>query len=376
MLAGGTDLLYRNALATSHEPYFRVEVWRGTERLINDLTYLSGRLRATLASRVSRTLDFSVDETMYPYSVDDVLAPFGNYVKAYRGIKFADGHQYVWQVFRGRIAVVNLDGDGQCRITCNDRADDVVQARFEKPESSQVGAFVINEFVRLVSDALPDAAFGTSDRFDQVVPLLTWEHDRGRALDEMATAVGAFWYPLANGDFVMRLAPWTVPGQVTVVLSDGTGGTIQDSTAARSRESVFNSITVTGERSDGTEPVFYTARDDNPNSATYVAGPFGVRNKLIQLNTPATQGNARAAAESYLRHTTALTEQWAFACTPDGSLELGDVVGLKVRGRNPIVQVVESFSLPMDVQSGLMTVQCRSQVLGALDELTGFDSDA
>ena len=81
MLAGGTDLLYRNALATSHEPYFRVEVWRGDERLIDDLVYLSGQLRATLASRVSRTLNLSVYETMYPFSSDDVLAPFGNYVR-------------------------------------------------------------------------------------------------------------------------------------------------------------------------------------------------------------------------------------------------------------------------------------------------------
>lgn len=375
MLAGGTDLLYRNALATSHEPYFRVEVWRGDERLIDDLVYLSGQLRATLASRVSRTLNLSVYETMYPFSSDDVLAPFGNYVKAYRGIKFADGHKYVWQVFRGRIARVDLSADGQCQIVCNDRADDIVQARFEKPESSQVNALVIDEFKRLVSDALPDAVFGVSDRFDQRVPLLTWEHDRGRALDEMATATGAFWYPLANGDFVMRLAPWTVSGQVVVVLSDGAGGIIQGSTATRSRESVFNSITVTGERADGTEPVFYTARDENPNSPTFVSGPFGIRNKLVQLSTPTTQGNARSAAESYLRHTTALTEQWGFSCTPDASLELGDVVGLQVRDRSPIVQVIESFTLPMDVQGGLMAVQCRSQVLGALDELTGFESN-
>jgi len=373
MLAGGTDLLYREALAASHQPFFRVEVWRGTEKLESSLTYLSGSLSADLASRVVRTLDLNVTDDLYPYEVDDLLNPYGNYVKAFRGIEFADHHKYSWQVFEGRINRANLESGGQCSILCSDRANDVVQARFERPTTSQIGALVIDEFRRLISDAFPDARFGTSDRFDQRVPLLTWEHDRGKALDEMSTAVGAFWYPLANGEFVLRLAPWTVAGSVVTTFTDGPGGIVGESFGARSRESVFNSITVTGERADGTEPVFYTARDDNPNSPTFISGPFGVRNKLVQLNTPTTQSNARSAAETYLRHTTALTDQWSFTCVPDASLELGDVIGLQVRDQLPLVQVVESFDLPMSGK-GAMTVRCRSQVLGALDELTGFEN--
>jgi hypothetical protein len=190
----------------------------------------------------------------------------------------------------------------------------------------------------------------------------------------MGTAVGAFWYALAGGEFVIRRVPWTVPGDPVVTFADGPEGAVIESEAIRSRDEVFNSITVTGERTDGTDPVFYTARDENPSSPTFVGGPFGVRNKLVRLRTPGTQATAKGAADDFLRRTTALVESWSFTCPPDASLELGDVVGLAVRGRTGIVQVVESFTMPMDV-AGIMRVDCRSQVIGLLDDLTGFETD-
>jgi len=365
MLAGGTDLLYRQALAAGHEPYVRIEVWRADERLETDLVFVNGTVTATLTSRVARTCTLTVHEDLYPFNDDGLLNPFGNELRVFAGVVFADGERYIWPVFVGKIVEAAL-GEGDCQIVASDRAAEVEDAAFIAPENSTVGAPVVDEFQRLVSDGVPGALFGTSDSFFQVMPVLTWEHDRAGALDEMATSVGAFWYPLADGQFVLRKIPWTVAGEPLVTLTDEDGGSITSSSAVRSRETVFNSVTVTGERPDGTVPVFHTAEDSNPDSPTYTGGPFGVRNKLVQLDTPSTPDGAREAAESYLRRTTAFTEAWTFSCAPDAALELGDILRLDVRGRVDIRQVVASFSLPL-TPGNEMRVQCRAQVIGALE---------
>lgn len=372
MLPGGNDLLYRNALAGSHQPYLRIEVWvaDGSERLVDDLIIESGAVRATLTSRVTRTFDFQVEEGLYPFEPDGLLNPYSREVRAFRGIEFADGNRYSWQVFRGRITKSRLS-EGVCQVSCSDRAADVVSARFEVPENSTVGELISTEIKRLISDALPDATFGAFDSFFATVPVETWEHDRAAALDEMATTIGAFWYALPDGDFVLRSVPWTVPGLPVVILSDGTVNSpalpiILTSAAERSRETVFNSITATGERTDGTVPVFYTARDNNPENPTFIDGPFGIRNKLLNLRTPQTEDAVRAAAEDWLRRSTALTDTWSFSCPVDAALELGDVLRLDVRGHKNIIQVVEGFDVPMTVE-GVMSVVCRAQVIGLLE---------
>lgn len=367
MLAGGLDLLYRQALAAPHEPYLRLEVWRSGVKLTDDLTWEAGAVNATLASRVARTMTVTFDESMYPVNDDDLLAPFGNELRAFRGIKFADGHSYAWPIFRGRITTATLTEDSTVRIDARDRADDVAANRFRTPRNSNAGALVFDEWRRLVDEALPDATFGESDTFAQVIPILTAESERAGALDEMATALGAFWYPLANGDFVLRSYPWTVRRAPVITLADGPGGVITRSAATRARDGVFNSVTVTGERTDGTPPSAATAEDEDPSSPTWIDGPFGVRRILRQLNTPTSNERALQAARDLLRRTKARTESWAFSMAPDASLELGDPVALNVRGRTGIVQVLEAFTMPFDVKSS-MPVRCRAQVFSTLDE--------
>src|SRR5262245_34134184 len=154
MLDGGLDLLYREALARPHRPYVRVEVWRdGTDIGVLEpespdlpsgrLGYQGGSVSATLVSRVSRRLALSVREDLYPVNDDDLLAPFGTELRAYRGIQLGDGStRYVWQVFRGKIDEPRMQADGTVAITASDLAEDVVTNGFVKPQNSAVGSDV------------------------------------------------------------------------------------------------------------------------------------------------------------------------------------------------------------------------------------------
>jgi hypothetical protein len=269
----------------------------------------------------------------------------------------------VWPVFRGRIRDVEKSSDSAtCTVVCADRAADVQDVNFVSPQNSNAGARINDEFQRLIVDAVPDATFGTSDMFIKTVEALTWEFERAAALDEMARSVGALWYPLANGDFVLRRFPWNVDTAPVITLTDAPGGTVLQWSARRSRDAIFNVVTVTGERLNGDGPVFATASDATVGSPTSINGGFGVKSRLERLQTPSTQGGAGSAAEALLRTYVAPTEEWTVTTVPDASQELGDVLTLDIEDRQ-IIQVVTSMALPVGLAGG-MTISSRSLVIG------------
>ena len=368
--------MYRRALAAPHTAYVLVEVLDGNGNVLplprenraaeGGLKFLPGSaVNATLSSRVSRTMTLVVDQSLYPENPGDLLAPYGNRLRATRGIQFADGAKYSWTVFTGRIQQPILAPDGTCVVPAADRSLEVAEFGFQVPTNSQAGDTVNAEVTRLISDAVSDAVFGASDTFSQTVPQLTWESDRAGAVDEMATAVGAFWYALANGSFVLRRYAWTVATPPLLTLSDGQGGILVGS-PSRDRSSVWNSIGVSGERADGSGPVFAAAEDSNPASPTYVRGPFGRRHLHVSLQTPSTQGAAQTAANEWLKRSIGLFETWRWSQPPDAAQELGDVVALNAFDRTGIIQVVSGFTLPLDTDT-MMTVQAHAQIVGALE---------
>lgn len=361
--------MYRAALMTSHRPYLLLEVLDGFQQVLaTGLEYLSGSVSATLTSRVARTCTVSFDETMYPYEPDGLLAPYGNMLRATRGIEFADGTRSAWVVFVGRIQETTLNNNGTCTTYAADFAADVVENKFTMPQNSQAGLMVSAEVRRLISDGFPQAVFEPFTIADIIVQPLTWQLERGQALDELANSVSAFWYTLADGTFTLNQYPWTVLKDPDVAYFDGDGGSVVASMTNRSREDVYNILTVTGERLNGDEPVFATAADLLPGSITNAAGNFGVRSQLYRLQTPADQGSAQAAANNNLRRVVSLIDTWQWDMTPDAALELGDVVSLNVRGRSDIIQVVASYQIPLDL-SGPMRVSGRSMVASQAERI-------
>lgn len=379
MLPGGADPLYRSVLATSMERFVRLEVWSGTgvplEALIpaqrggdpeGGLCFFNGTVGATLNLRVTRELQFSVPFDMYPLSTTDLLAPFGNEIRAFCGVRLGDGDTtYTWPVFRGRIRQVRQYSSGSVSVTCTDRASDAVDNQFVTPQNSQPANSIFVEFQRLIIDAVPDATFGVSDTFDSPVQQLTWELDRGAALDEMARSVGALWYCLADGSFVMRRYPWTQAQAPVITLTTGTGGTINSWEALRDRNNIYNVVTVTGERLNGQPPVYGTAADEDPLSPTYINGGFGVRSLLDRLQTPSTPGGAMGAARERLAASIAPVEAFQLRCSADASLELGDALLLDVDSRQ-VLQVVSALSVPLTTE-GDMFVSTRSMVVNELE---------
>lgn len=365
MLTGGTFGYYRNILASNPRPIHRVEVWRSGVRIDDygdeGVPIITGNVTATLNSRVTRQANLQVPEELFPADETGLLAPYGNELRIWAGVDGVGGPDPFWQIFRGKIQ--NTSWKGSVNIRASDRAEEILSDIFLAPVNSNVGTTVLEQFIDLITNSLSDATFGTSDEFDELVPKLTWESDRAAALDELAKGARAFWYALANGDFVMRRVPWSVASTPVLTLSDGENGTITSASIELSREDVSNIINVVGERSDGTPPVYALIADNNPLSPTWVDGPFGRKGLLVKAQTVTTPGQAAEVGEDALLRHRALTQSWNTTQIFDPALELGDTVRLQVKGRES-VQVAASFSLPLN-GSAEMTVSWRAQTPGS-----------
>lgn len=371
--AGGLDAQYRDALVRPHTVYSRVDVLaRDGTVLKSDLSFIDGSVRATLNSRVARVLTLTVDRSWFPLlpngdiDTGGLLAPFGNRIRAYRGITYGDGSVASFPVFFGRIETVQMSRAGNVSLGANDLAADVVDAVFETPQSSVTTNTITAEFRRLVRGALADATFGTSDLTGVKIAPITWQSDRAQALDDMSATVAMLWYPLADGSFVQRRTPWTNPGQTAqLALADGTGAApgvnnaIADWTITVSRTGVYNSAVFASERQDGSVPVYAIVRDLDPDSPTYYLGNFGRKPLLIQNQTALSQSQCLSAAQSALKSATAITQTWDPVSVPiDASLELGDLIGMRAEGAAS-AQVISGFTLPLR-ETGDMSLSLRA----------------
>jgi hypothetical protein len=370
---------YREALAAPHKALTRVEVWRSgvlVDELVQDRSvvgnspyttaarrpvFLTGSVRCTLNSRVTRVLTLTVPDYLYPWKTTDLLAPFGNELRAFRGIEYGDGSRDEFPVFRGPIVSPKPGSGGQLTVTANDRAYLVGKAKFDQPLQSNAGVALVDEVERLILQAVPDAEFGTHDDFTQVVPVLAYDDDRGQALDNLCKTADALWLAQADGKFVLRRTPWTAgAGQTPVLLTDGPGGTLFSGYPDRDADSILNRITVVSERPDGGVAMYATASDTDPASPTYIGGPFGVRSDRVRVTGAASQAQLFALAKALLQRAKARVEAWQYECVPDGSLELGDLLDSSYRDHTAR-QYAAGFTMPLAVD-GRMQIDGRDLI--------------
>lgn len=358
LTGNGLDPIYRAALARPHSVYSRMDITDSSGNIVRaDLPFVTGSVSASFQQRVVRKLDFTVERSWYPVTgtgaVDTtaVLAPFGNRVKAYRGIAWGDGSATYFPVFTGSLDTVELTQNGTVSVSALDLAADVVAAGFETPTNSSVGVKLFPQFQNLINGALTGATFGTSDQSAALMPQLTWEYDRGKALDDVAAAAGMIWYQLPDGSWVMRQVPWAKAG-LTAVATFTDSDILSDWRIKITRQGVHNAIIYVAER-QGAKPAFGIARDTVATSPTRYLGPLGRRTRLIQNQVPLSPAQCLAAAKTTLQGAKAVTIQFERASiVPDASLELGDVVQLNADGVASL-QCITGFTLPLRESSAM-----------------------
>lgn len=351
-----SSALYKQALPYPHKRRTIVDVLDASGTVLAaDIPFSDGSVSASLTNRVTRSAKLLLTEDQFPDLDTDVFSPTHAILRIRSGIQYADGSSEVFPLFRGRVQDATLSPAGQVDIEADDLANDVIGFRFEQPRNATPGT-IIQQIRELITEAVPFATFGTDDVTDAEVPKLTWDEDRGQAVDDLAEALGARWYSLGSGDFVVRAFPYD-NGTVVQTIEDGELGLCSTAVISKSRRGTANSVTVVSERLDGTDPVRVTARNTVAGSSTQYADTFGRVAQIIKIQTPLTNSEAQRLARAQLNAAAALTEQWSVVCTPDHTLEPGDPVRLRYRGRS-VVQVIDRIDYPLGL--GPMSLATRA----------------
>jgi hypothetical protein len=375
-----TNHWYRDALAGSHEAYARVEVWRAGIQVdelkwvnrsapydIRVPVFFGGSVRSTLNSRVTRQLSLTVPATLYPWSATDLLNPYGTELRVFKGVRYGNSSPDEFAAFTGTVEKVVPARLGTCTVSAADTALRVAGAGFPAPMPSSARSDVITEFERLVRNAYPAATFGAHSAITTKVPALSYDSDRGAALDSLAKAASANWYTLADGRFVMRTLPWLSSATITPIpLKDGHGGTLVNAYPNRSTDGVYNQVTVMSDRPDGGPALYATVSDTDASSPTYIYGPYGVRSLSVRITGASSGDQLTYLAAALLKRAKALLEPWQVECVPDASIELGDAISIAFQGHEA-TQFVVGFTMPLEPQ-GTMQLDCRDILSGGEDE--------
>jgi hypothetical protein len=359
-----SSALYKQAIHFPHRREYRIDVTDiDGVPLATDLRVNSASVDANLTNRVTRTASVTVDDTLFPRLPTDPLSPYQAVVRIRAGITYPNGLSELFPLFVGRVYTVNRPGNGSVVLECDDLASDVIAYRLEQPWVRTSPLSIVGEVENLILDALPQATFGTNDVTDAPTPDLVWDEDRGKALDDLANALGGRWYTLGDGSFVLRLFTYDVGTPVQDIFdgqtATGEQGLLSNATVSITRDGTANSVTVISERMDGTDPVRVNARDVDPSSPTLFGGRFGRVSQVIKVQTPQTAAQAQVFARAQLNAAKALTEQWSIQCVPDHTLEPGDTVRASYRGYSS-VQLIDSISYPVADTGSLMTLSTRA----------------
>lgn len=347
------------ALTRDHEMRVRIDVMDSRGLRASNIAFFGGQINASLLTAVCRSGQFSVSEQLIDMGL---LDPRRDRVQISTGVP----GQPMVPIFTGRVTDLSPSDSGLVQVQVEDYGRDIVAARFEQPWQASARAPVAEEMQRLVRDVDGNFTVDASRALPGEVPVITWEEDRARALDELASSINCLWQPDRTGGFVVFPNPYNITSEPTyeLSLSDGPGGTLTSCTENRTRDGVYNSITVLVELADNSIPVRVTARDTNPSSPTRWGGEYGKVNRTVRMQTAGGVPAARVLASRLLTQSLALYRSWRLTTAHFPLLDPGDVIAVTRRGETTL-QVVESVSYPLEaVQATSIATRELRQDLG------------
>jgi hypothetical protein len=403
--AVSTDFLA--SVTRSHTAIARVDVYRAGQVLQQGLALVDAKVTLDRTADVMGRCQVTIaDPSLIPTGPTSLLAPFGNELRLWRGVRFsaapvvstssAYGGDYTGVAYGGggsistavqtaaqdelvslgffRIQSVTVTDPGRSVvITGFDRAQLCKDALFDDTFTIAPGTLYTDAITAVISDCFPgvETSFVNDPTF---APLLVFDgHTSGGhwgAAQSMATSIGCELFFDGDGRLVLRYEPQTV-GDPVLSITDGANGVIVTAEKAWSRDQGYNAVIVTSSN-PGTNPVRGFAFDSDPASATYYSGPYGKKPKP-PVSSPfvTSQDQADTMAAGLLQRSLGAVQSLKFDVVPNPAVEPGDVVQVS-RSKLGIseVAVVESVDLGLPATAG-MTLTTRTRQVGTGSASTG-----
>lgn len=350
--------------------------------------------------------DISYD-SLIPDSGLDVLTPYGNELRLYRGIRYRTIGIFTYQaaaaeyltytppgvsygtaqlrpgptvttdeyVPLGVFRITNVDltqnPDGvSIDIDGVDRALRISNNRWIEPYQIPAGTNLGTALTGLLQDRYTDIQLrfsATTATTAQITLGLDTENDPWADAQEIAEAYGYDLYFDAEGVCVLEPVQDVAVAASVEIYAENEEAMVLNTNRSLSSDGVYNAVVVTGESSENDTPFRATAFDDNPASPTYVYGPFG----LVPTFRSSSLINSQASADSYalavLNDIRGTDESLQWTQIVDPSLDAGDVVSII----NPSAKIsraiiLDRLTIPLSPE-GTMSAQGRTIIYSVGD---------
>lgn len=367
-----SDQFLSTALYASHELVVRVEVLSSDVVVATLDTVLAGDVTLDATAAVRGRVDLVIVDDgslgLVPTTPRDLLAPYGNELRVYRGLRYPSGLEELVSLGIFRIDETAIDDTAagmQIAIAGQDRACRVIDARFEEPfeieQGTPVGA-AIDEALGLTGFAIdhstPDAV-APSTTTDTPYLIAEEGADRWQFCLDIARGAGLTLYFNGDGDLVLDTIART--GAPIATLAEGEDGVLVSAGRRWDRSGSFNAVIATGENTGEILPARGVAYDLDPASPTYYYGPFGQVPRFYQSSFLVTDAQAQSAAESLLAKELGTTQRVSFGTFVNPALEPNDIVTItrERAGLSAETHIIDQITLPL-TPDGVMTGTTRA----------------
>jgi hypothetical protein len=349
---------FKAAVLTDHVVVSKAEVWTSDQKL-QEINVESGSVTIDTSSAIRRSCSVSLltDRTtvnLVPDNDFDLLTPFGNELRLYRGVQYADGtKEYVpLGVFVITDVEINDTNEG---VTISVKGDDrgliVSRAKWTQPYQMIEGTLE-SSITKLLQDRYPDVttAFPTTNvTINQVVLGMESDNDPWKDAIEICELVGYDLYFDANGVVQMAQFPSLDGSVVVATFDEGSGTTVTSLNRTISTTETYNGVIYTIEGTEVETPIRIDVWDEDSTSPTYRYGKFGEVPTFVTTSLLSTEAEAIKAATSLLNTYVGAQEVINWNGIVDPTLDVQDVVYVKSNGAKvDRLVILDSLEIPLN----------------------------
>lgn len=365
---------FKDQIIRSQQIVTLVEVTSEGEVIYDDLQVHEGNVTVDKQAANRRRCNVKVSDVanLTPKDANDLLHPLsGHELKLYRGVHInkEDRDELVpLGVFQLEDADIDDSGEAvNVNIKGFDRSKKIERQRYIEPYFVAEGENYADAILDLINFVEPGLVYNFMNTTRETPPMIFgtggWSGGGNPWKDavKMAESLGAELFFNSEGICVLRPEPDPATDPIVWEYEEGEENTILYIARGLTREEVFNHVIAYGANSS-TEPIRVEAVDDDPDSPTYIDGPFGDVPTFYRSTMLLTVDQAQDAADAKLRSVLGTPEQARFNSIVNPAHELGDVITITRDriGMNESRHVLDKISIPLTTSTPL-NAACREK---------------
>jgi len=358
---------FRTEVRKSHVAIAKAEIWRGSQKVL-DLDVAEGNVSVNVgqASRRSCQVILSVSRSsnsLVPSTAADAITPFGNELRLYRGVRFANGTDELVPLGVFVMTSVSFEEVASgVRITISgvDRSIKVARNLWLGPYQVTSGPLT-TALTSLLQNRWPavELSFPTID-VDVEQQVLGQESGSDPWKDAVYLAEIAGYDLFFDQTGVCVLQAFPSADSASVVASFSDSDVLVRVSRQDTTDNTYNGVVYIVESSWLLTPFRVEVWDDDPASPTYRYGSFGEVPRVVSQSAITDTNAATSAAAALLAKGLGLAQNVSWEAVVDPALDVNDVVLVNNVGtKTERVMIIDQLTIPLGPSSG-MTAAART----------------